>query len=79
MDNLTKLIGRLHSFFITVNLKEDSSFYRRLAGQREVKLIQCESTQLSDISRAFKTVWKLIKAMLYILETAPGDTIPKKS
>jgi hypothetical protein len=76
MQKLYELVGRLHTYFITVNFPADSDLYTRLAGQKEMKLIKCQSTQPSAISRAFNKVRELIKAVLVVTFLEPGAAMP---
>lgn len=79
MQKLMEFAGRLHTYFITVNLPTSSDLYKRLALQTEMKLIHCESTQPGEISRAFNEVRDLIKAVLVVVtkKKSTKGTLPE--
>lgn len=73
MNRVNSLMGRLHTFFITVNMPVSSDLFQRLlAQQSEITHHNCENTEPSEIARAFNTLRECIKAYLLLAYTS-GD------
>lgn len=73
MHSMNSLMGRLHTFFITVNMPRGSALLQRLASQQnEISHHDCESTEPGEIARAFNTLRESIKAFL-VLAYTNGD------
>lgn len=67
MDRINSLMGRLHTFFITVNMPTNLELYQRLvAQQNEITHHNCEISEPSEITRAFNSLRDLIKAYLVL-------------
>jgi hypothetical protein len=70
MDKINSLMGRLHTFFITVNMPTTLELYQRLMAQRsEITHHNCENSESSEITRAFNTLRELIKAFLVVVNS----------
>jgi hypothetical protein len=71
MQRMNALMGRLHTFFITVNLPRDSELLRRLATQQsEITHHDCESAEPGELARAFNTLRECVKAFLLMAYTS---------
>lgn len=73
MESVNSLVGRLHTYFITVNMPPKSELFLRLESQQnEITHINCENTEPNEISRAFNTLRECIKAFLLLAYTSQG-------
>lgn len=74
MMRINSLMGRLHTFFITVNMPTNSDLYKRLVSQQsEITHHNCENTEPSEITRAFNTLRECIKAYLLLAYTSGNE------
>lgn len=67
MNDINGIGCRLHTIFITANMPPGSELYQRLKSQeKEITLIDCETTEPNEISAAFNKLRELIKAYLSV-------------
>lgn len=76
IKTITDFVGRLHTFFITVNLPPNSELRKKLEAGRsnEIQLLACESTKPAEISQKFNSLRELIKAVLIYVIFKDGNS-----
>ncbi|XP_073390579.1 uncharacterized protein [Physcomitrium patens] len=67
MNDIFSVQGRLHTFFITINMPADNELHKRLKShQGELSYFNCEKAEPNEISRGFNSLRDCIKVILCV-------------